>query len=394
MNDDKQSIEQNEIKVAPSESVKPQERITIRRGPGYVPGLLESDEVPHRKKPVYIDAKRRRIPPWAVAMAVFMALMLGLFLIVPKVVDGRRTEPSVAVPTGTTGPEEPTEPSAHLMAVVKVSSAPLFDSADLRAVRVAELLLNEPVTILDAGHRTMIKVRSSDGAVGFISREHLSADLGSLSTTGAVMKLVVRTPFKRVMTHARSGSVLLEAPMGSILYADYRKGDLLRVRLPDNRLGWVNATGLLLLDPLSEIRSDQFYQQFSSALMAFYNRPLVPGGVTTQGISPAGAVFIAARLNGLELPRTLDELARKGEPVVLRTDDKGQKDLNALSVGDLLFFHRVSDPAALASVAVRVDDGQLLAAFSNRQTLQLIDIGSKQAQELALRITAVRRLQP
>jgi hypothetical protein len=36
----------------------------------------------------------------------------------------------------------------------------------------------------------------------------------------------------------------------------------------------------------------------------------------------------------------------------------------------------------------------LLVAFPNRQTLQLIDIESKQAQQLALRVTAVRRLQP
>ena len=208
------------------------------------------------------------------------------------------------------------------------------------------------------------------------------------------MKLVIRTPFKRVMTHSRSGSLLVEAPMGAILYPDYRKGDLLRVKLPDDQVGWVNATGLLLLDPLEEIMSDQFHEQFSSALMAFYNRPLEPGGVPTRGISPEGAVFIAAKLNGLELPRTLDKLVLIGENVTLMKDEEGIKDLNALSVGDLLFFHRLSDPSVLESVAVRVDDGQLLVAFPNRQTLQLIDIESKQAQELSLRVTAVRRLQP
>jgi hypothetical protein len=281
-----------------------------------------------------------------------------------------------------------------LTAVVKVSFAPLFASTELRAARVAELLLNEPVTMLDTSHRKMIKVRTSDGTVGFVSRDQLSADVESISASGAVMKLVIRTPFKRVMTHARSGSLLVEAPMGAILYADYRKGDLLRVKLPDDQVGWMNAAGLMLLEPHEEITPDQFHEQFSSALMAFYNRPLVPGGVTTQGISPEGAIFIAARLNGVELPRTLDMLARKGENVALKTDAEGNKDLKALSVGDLLFFHRLSDPAELESVAVRVDDDQLLVAFPNRQTLQLIDIESKQAQQLALRVTAVRRLQP
>ena len=393
MNDEKKSTGQNDTKSDLSEAKTSQERITIRRGPGYVPGLLEPAEETHRKKPIYVGARKRRVPPWAVAITVFVTLMLGLFLIVPKVVEQDRIHPTVVAPT-VTEPTEPVEPSGQLTAVVKVSFAPLFASTELRADRVAELLLNEPVTMLDTSHRKMIKVRTSDGTVGFVSRDQLSADVESISASGTVMKLVIRTPFKRVMTHARSGSLLVEAPMGAILYADYRKGDLLRVKLPDDQVGWVNAAGLMLLEPHEEITPDQFHEQFSSALMAFYNRPLVPGGVTTQGISPEGAIFIAARLNGVELPRTLDMLARKGENVALKTDAEGNKDLKALSVGDLLFFHRLSDPAELESVAVRVDDGQLLVAFPNRQTLQLIDIESKQAQQLALRVTAVRRLQP
>ncbi len=392
MDDDKKSTERKEINGSSSESTPSQKRITIRRGPGYVPGMLESDDETQRKKPVYIDAKKRRVPPWTIALAVFVTLMLGVFLIVPSAIEKRRSEPPV-LPTEP-GPTEPIEPSGRLMAVVKVSSAPLFNSTDVRASRVAELLLNESVTILDADHRTMINVQTSDGVTGFISRDHLSADLTSVSPKGAVIKVVVRTPFKRVMTHARSGSLLVEAPMGSILYADYKKGDLLRVRVPDGRMGWVNASGLLLLEPLEPITTEHFHEQFSSALMAFYNRPLVPGGVTTQGISPEGAIFIAARLNGLDLPRTLDVLAHVGEIVTLATDAEGQMDLDALLVGDLLFFHRAGDPAKLESVAVRVDDGQLLVAFPNRQTLQLIDIESKKAQELAQRITAVRRLKP
>ena len=393
MNDEKKSTGQNDTKSDLSEAKTSQERITIRRGPGYVPGLLEPAEETHRKKPIYVGARKRRVPPWAVAITVFVTLMLGLFLIVPKVVEQDRIHPTVVAPT-VTGPTEPVEPTGQLTAVVKVSFAPLFASTELRAARVAELLLNEPVTMLDTSHRKMIKVRTSDGTVGFVSRDQLSADVESISASGTVMKLVIRTPFKRVMTHARSGSLLVEAPMGAILYADYRKGDLLRVKLPDDQVGWVNAAGLMLLEPHEEITPDQFHEQFSSALMAFYNRPLVPGGVTTQGISPEGAIFIAARLNGVELPRTLDMLARKGENVALKTDAEGNKDLKALSVGDLLFFHRLSDPAELESVAVRVDDDQLLVAFLNRQTLQLIDIESKQAQQLALRVTAVRRLQP
>ncbi|HHX19077.1 MAG TPA: C40 family peptidase [Clostridiaceae bacterium] len=393
MKDENPVTKQNGSKNDVPETKTSKEKITIRRGPGYVPGLIESDEETQRRKPIYIDAKKRRLPPWAIAMIVLLALMLGLFLVLPQVIEKKRSEPAVVTPTDSEQTESDDPSNPHL-GVVKVSSAPLFDSAEMRGKRIAELLLNEPVTILDANHRTMIKVRASDGTVGFLSRDDVSADVRSLSPAGAVLKLIVRTPYKRVMTHARGGTLLVEAPMGSILYADYRNGDLLRIKLPDGQAGWANTTGLFLLDPLDTIEVDHFYEQFSSALMAYYNRPLVPGGVTVRGISPEGAVFIAARLNGLDLPRTLNELAREGETVELTIDAEGHKELNDLMIGDLLFIHKISDPAVLESVAIRVDDGQILVAFPNRQTLQLIDVESKQARELALRITAVRRLNP
>ena len=47
------------------------------------------------------------------------------------------------------------------------------------------------------------------------------------------MKVIIRDPFKRVMSHARGGTLLIEAPMGTVLYADYHNSGLVRVRLPE-----------------------------------------------------------------------------------------------------------------------------------------------------------------
>jgi len=63
MNDEKKSTGQNDTKSDLSEAKTSQERITIRRGPGYVPGLLEPAEETHRKKPIYVGARKRRVPP-------------------------------------------------------------------------------------------------------------------------------------------------------------------------------------------------------------------------------------------------------------------------------------------------------------------------------------------
>lgn len=384
---------QNPVSEVTSKQKEAPEKIAIHRGPGYVPGLLDSQDNHGQKKPVFIGSKRRRLPPWAVAIAVFLAIMAGLFLIVPQLME-RKESP---LPTGdpnAPGFLETEVPSDGHSAIIKVSSAPVFSSVEPSGIRIAEALLNERVTMIDTSDRTMIRARLEDGTEGFILRDHLSADLQSLSLSGILYKVVVRTPFKRVMSHARSGVMLVEAPMGTVLYADYRNADLLRVRLPEGKSGWINAAGVLLLEPDAPIQSEDFDQQFISALMAFCNRPLVPGGVTIRGISPEGAVFIAARLNGLDVPRTIGALESHGRPVSLPADEEGLKDLKELEEGDLLFISKKSDPSALESVAICVEDAQLLIALSNRQALRLIDLESAQAREIASRITSVRRLKP
>ncbi len=393
MNDENKHIEQQPAQHEESSSPKTKEKISIQRGPGYVPGLLDADDEDNlRKKPVYIDSRKKRLPPWAVALVVFLALMSSLFIIIPRFIEKKQNQPIPINPV-TTNPSETGEPVERNTAVVKVSSAPLFDSTDSNAVRIGEALLNERVTMVDTEHRTMIKIKLDDGTEGYMSRAHLSADLMSLSLSSSLFKVVVRTPMKRVMSHARSGSLLVEAPMGTILYADYRNADLLRVKLPEGKTGWINSTGVLLLEPDGQVIADDFQQQFTSALMAFFNRPIIPGGVTTRGISPEGAIFIAGRLNGLDLPRTLGPLSSQGQAVSLSTGEDGLKNLSELQEGDLLFFHKKDDAAVIESVAICVEDQQLLIAFPNQQALRLIDLESSRARELASRIVSVRRLE-
>lgn len=368
------------------------EKISIRRG-------IESDGLPaeaapvtdRRGRPVYLTEKKKKIPPWLAAFMVFLALMAGLFIVVPRLTD---REPGFDMPGG--NEPLPTEWDSQLnsdkTAVVAVSSAPLFESMEADAVRIAEALFNEAVTMLDTRDRVFIKVRLSDGMTGYMRREDLAAGAYSLSPEQAVAKVLVRVSSKRIMSHARQGSLLVEAPMGSVFYADYRNGDLLRVRLPGMTQGWINVSGVMLLPPAAPITAEENTQQlFVATLMGFYNSPLVPGGVTSRGISMEGALYVAGLLNGMELPRDPEKLMKTGTAVRLPLGEDGNPDLSAMEEGDIVFFYSKADPAVISSMAVRVSDNQLLAALPNRSVLTLTDLESSQARELSGRILAVRR---
>ncbi len=362
------------------------EPIPIKRGITADPSIEEREEVAdQRGRPVYLARKKFKLPAWLIAAVVFAALMLGFFFVIPYFVD---RAPDLEGPPHASDPlpsEWESDPESDDTAVVRVSYAALYLKPDRKSQRIAEALLNEAVTILDARDRLFLQVRLKDGVKGYMLRDDLAADTLSVSPKNKVAKVVVRVSQKRVMSHARQGSLLVEAPMGTVLYADYRNGDLLRVQLPDMRVGWVNASGVAILPPEATLVADEDPRQlFVATAMAFYNSPLIPGGATTKGISLAGAIHVSALLQGVELSRDPDRLMEQGQAIRL-------SDFSDLLEGDVVFFHNKTDPEQLETIAIRVADGQLLVGLPNRSTVQLIDIESSLARELSDRVMAMRR---
>lgn len=376
---------------------KPVQKIGIKRGiEPDKPQDLAPDQVQDRRgRPVYLARTKWRIPPWIIALLVFVALMAGLFVVVPILVD----QASDFDDSQTPGISQPDQGQALLqnpdLAVVKVASAPLLDAPHARAGRLAEALFNEMVTIVDSQSRDYLLVRLQDGVQGYIRRDHLSADKLSVVADNALAKVLVRDASKRIMSHARQGSLLVEAPMGTVLYADYRNGDLLRVRLPDQTSGWINSSGVILLPPQASIGAeDNWDQLLVASMMTFIQSPQVPGGVTRRGISMEGALYVSGRLNGLTLTRDRQALMSMGQAVSLPLDDQGARDLTYLAEGDLVFFHEKYDQQAIRALAIRVTDDQLLLGLPNKSKLQLMDLESSQAKELAQAIMTARRFDP
>ena len=326
-------------------------------------------------------------------MIVIILLLLAVFVLLPALLTDRGQE----LPTETTDPL-PSETRLPLAgpgdrAVVKISSVFAFAEADKTSPHVSELLLNESVVITDTSRKDWLGVQLADGLSAYVERSALTADTSSLSQEDVVMKVIVRDSFKRVMSHSRGGTLLVEAPMGTVLYADYHNCGLVRVKLPEGQLGWMNTQGVFLLEADGDLPlADDFRQSFISAIVAFENSAYIPGGQTRQGISTAGAVRLAAFLNGLDLPATPEQLMQVGESVSL-PDTSAQPAIRYLRPGDLVFFHKKADDKTFDLMAVVINEDRLLLSLNNKATMQIIDFNSKIALELSERIMEVRRLE-
>ena len=355
--------------------------------------FVDKGHDPHLSKKLYVTPKKKILPPWLIPLIVIILLLLAVFVLLPALLTDRGQE----LPTETTDPL-PSETRLPLAgpgdrAVVKISSVFAFAEADKTSPHVSELLLNESVVITDTSRKDWLGVQLVDGLSAYVERSALTADTSSLSQEDVVMKVIVRDSFKRVMSHSRGGTLLVEAPMGTVLYADYHNSGLVRVKLPEGQLGWMNTQGVFLLEADGDLPlADDFRQSFISTIVAFENSAYIPGGQTRHGISIAGAVRLAAFLNGLDLPATPEQLMQVGESVSL-PDTSAQPAIRYLRPGDLVFFHKKADDKTFDLMAVVINEDRLLLSLNNKATMQIIDFNSKIALELSERIMEVRRLE-
>lgn len=378
-----------------ADSHDPKNKISLKKRPGAREDIfVDKGQDPHVPKNLYVTPKKKRLPPWLIPLSIIVLLLLAVFVLLPALLsDVDVNEPIATEPPTVTEPEIPHAGQGD-RAVLKRTSAFLFEEPDKASPHICELLLNEELVIRDTSRRDWLGVELADGISGYVERDALTADTSSLQEENAVMKVIIRDPFKRVMSHARGGTLLIEAPMGTVLYADYHNSGLVRVRLPEGEQGWMNTQGVFLLEVDQDLPlSEDFAQSFISTAIAFENSPHVPGGQTRRGVSTAGIVRLSAFLNGLELPRTVDQLMNVGTAVNL-PQTSAQPAIIYLRPGDLVFFHKKSDAGSLDRMALCLNEDRLLLSLHNKSSMQLIDFDSREALELSERIMEVRRLAP
>lgn len=367
---------------------KEKKKIRLPHRPAADEDLFRDIERPDvMQRDIYVQPKQKRLPPWLIPLCIVAVIVGGLFFLVPSL--GSRVD---KVKPENERPVTPSSLPNGDIGVVSASSAFVYDGRSKDAAILTEVLLNETLTITDTSDRTRLGVELADGMRGYVNRRAVTPDQTSVSRRGAVIKVMIRDPFKRVMSHAGSGSVLTEAPMGAVFYADYHKGSLVRIKLPGGEHGWMSTDGVFLIGLDSPIeKPDDFARSLASTAIFFANKPYVPQGQTARGISPEGAIRIAARLNGVELPRSAEAMSQVGEAVTLPSGTPQYPSIRYLKEGDIVFFRSTDGTEPIAMAGICVSDRRLLTAEHNRDTLQLVDLTSDLAADLSDRITTVRR---
>ena len=190
--------------------------------------------------------------------------------------------------------------------VVNVTATNVLTRPDNTSARITQVLYNEPVQVIDDTDAEYTKIRTEDGIEGYVRAADLIDDTSSVEPDLHEYMLVISDTSKNVMTHASQGTLITQVMMNTVLYSDIKRDGVYQVSLPGGETGWVGSSGVIEIEPRSsiEVVSSRY---FVSSALSLVNATYFENGITKQGISVNGLVYVCSCVNGIVMPRTLEE---------------------------------------------------------------------------------------
>ncbi len=279
-------------------------------------------------------AKKAAVPPWFAPLIV-LAVLLGVLLIIPGILNLRKADPGKSVDDHRTY----VSIYAENVRVVNVPAATIYAEPDIKAERIGQVLFNSPVQVTETEHEQsgFVYLTTLDGKQGYVRPDELSKDRQSIEPDLYTHKVVVTDLQKSVMTHASNGNLMIEVKRGTVLYVLYDGTNLFRVQLPDGGEGWVSSTGLFKLSAKVDIPVTD-NEAFTSYVLAFDQTKFMEHGLTNEGIDMPGVLSVTSYINGVPLPSDISALAETGETVENAVVQPSYLDTKVLRSGDVIYF--------------------------------------------------------
>ena len=103
------------------------------------------------------------------------------------------------------------------------------------------------------------------------------------------------------------------------------------------------------------------------------NAQYLENGITMNGLSVNGIVYVCSCVNGVPMPRTIEEQAEMGQEVEMEYDVvSGELIIESILPGDILFLQSLSEgDDEIYEMAICTDPGTLLMISDARTSIRL-----------------------
>ena len=262
--------------------------------------------------------------------------------------------------------------------VVVNTTADVYEDDDRTSLRLTQLLFDEPIQIIE---RTSLwaKLRIDGRTEGWVRTRGIDSDWTCVDGRRYTERIIITDREKQIYSHPRNGIVIRDVGMGTELFVVSKSDNVYQVALPGNLTGWISENGVFQLNANEKIKKTTA-EIFTQSCVKFRGTSYLRGGISFQGIDGAGILYIAAKINGVTLPRDFEGQYAGGLTVYNTMD--------MLEPGDVLFFSPNDQSSEIVDLGIFISDGQFIHASQHTGKVQYEDVSDPYFQQ---RILGVKR---
>ncbi|MEN6315055.1 MAG: NlpC/P60 family protein [Clostridiaceae bacterium] len=270
-------------------------------------------------------------------------------------------------------------PMDETAGVITENVADVYTSPDVKSSRLTQALYNQPVCVLQQ-ESGWARVTTVDGTTGWTKLKFVDRDISSVYGRSYTHRIIVTTRSKVVTSNPSGGITYVDAPMGTEFLSFNSSDDAFEVLLPENKTGWIKGSGIIHIG-LDEKVPVTNADDFASTALRLKGASYLLNGMSELGIDAPGLVYICARINGIDLPRTTSGQLASGTEI---KPDEAQ-------AGDLVFLAGIGEGEGDSITCVGISLGGGSYIYAGRK-IGYVAVGDINEVNSEGKIVAARRI--
>ncbi|EGD47711.1 NLP/P60 protein [Ruminiclostridium papyrosolvens DSM 2782] len=245
--------------------------------------------------------------------------------------------------------------TADNAAVINDAVVDVFGNNDVLSTRVTQALFNQIVKVISQ-ESSWAKIMMLDGTTGWVKSKYISRDTSCVTDGRINNKIVVTAKTVYVYTGTLNDIKYKQVVLGTELYSINKTKTGYDVLLPDNKKGWVEDGGVIAVPSTQNVIPKTSAEGFIQTVRKFEGTIYIIGGVSRWGIDSPGLCYVGSRINGVDIPRNVKEIAKTGISVKL----------NDIKPGDLLMFSVDNIKKDVSDVGVYTGNNEFIHSSPSR----------------------------
>lgn len=240
-------------------------------------------------------------------------------------------------------------------AVINDAVVDVFSRNDILSTRITQALFNQIVKIVSQ-EGSWTRIVLLDGTTGWVKTKYISRDTSCVTDGSINNKIVVTAKTVYVYIGTDKDIKYKQVVLGTELYSVSKTKTGYDVLLPNNKKGWVEDGGVIAVPVSQNSIPKTSAQGFIQTVSKFEGTIYIIGGVSRWGIDSPGLCYISSRINGVDIPRNIKEMAKTGTGVTL----------DEMKPGDLLMFSTDNVKKDVSGVGVYKGNNEFIHSSPSR----------------------------